>query len=356
MKTLIIPCGGKSSRFPGVKPKWMLTHPDGDLMIQKVIEACPLSDYDKLVITIIKKHDQQYDAKLLLTQAINVLKSKMFVPEFEICVLEDFTKSASETVYLTVKKLAISGQITVKDSDCLVAYNSHAVMGNFIVSVSLSDFSKISNILGKSFLKINSQGIIQDIVEKNVVSDYICVGVYSFDDSSTFCNAYEYLTKMGFQGELYLSYVVSYLISRGVLFFANPAINYIDWGTIDEWKLEQKKYRTYFIDFDGVLIKNSGRYGTFNWDTNADLLLNNCQRVRELQQKGAQIVITTARPEQYRSKVLQLLSSVDIYPYALIMGLNHAQRIIVNDFASTNPYPSCLAVSLPRNGDLKNYL
>jgi len=29
MSTLIVPCGGKSSRYPGMKPKWLLTHPDG---------------------------------------------------------------------------------------------------------------------------------------------------------------------------------------------------------------------------------------------------------------------------------------------------------------------------------------
>jgi hypothetical protein len=27
MKNLIIPMAGKSSRFPNMKPKWMLTHP-----------------------------------------------------------------------------------------------------------------------------------------------------------------------------------------------------------------------------------------------------------------------------------------------------------------------------------------
>ena len=26
MNTLIIPCAGKSNRFPNMKPKWLLTH------------------------------------------------------------------------------------------------------------------------------------------------------------------------------------------------------------------------------------------------------------------------------------------------------------------------------------------
>ena len=36
--TLIIPAAGKSSRYPNMKPKWLLSHPTGKLMIEKVLE------------------------------------------------------------------------------------------------------------------------------------------------------------------------------------------------------------------------------------------------------------------------------------------------------------------------------
>jgi hypothetical protein len=40
----------------------------------------------------------------------------------------------------------------------------------------------------------------------------------------------------------------------------------------------------------------------------------------------------------------------------IIMGLPHCQRIVINDFANSNPYPSCTAINLPRNLDkLKEY-
>ena len=35
MKTLILPVPGRSSRFPGMRPKWLLTMPDGKLMLEK---------------------------------------------------------------------------------------------------------------------------------------------------------------------------------------------------------------------------------------------------------------------------------------------------------------------------------
>ena len=50
MNTLIIPCAGKSSRFPNMKPKYMLTHPDGKLMIEKAMENINLEVFNRVII------------------------------------------------------------------------------------------------------------------------------------------------------------------------------------------------------------------------------------------------------------------------------------------------------------------
>ena len=31
------------------------------------------------------------------------------------------------------------------------------------------------------------------------------------------------------------------------------------------------------------------------------------------------------------------------------------QRVIINDYADTNPYPSCSSISIERNGSLKSF-
>lgn len=52
MKNLIIPMGGKSSRFPNLRPKWMLTHPmSGDLMCVESIKGLNLYFFDKIYFT-----------------------------------------------------------------------------------------------------------------------------------------------------------------------------------------------------------------------------------------------------------------------------------------------------------------
>lgn len=351
MNTLIIPCAGKSNRFPNMKPKYLLTHPDGELMIQKAMKGLNLEIFDRIIITIVKPHDEQYESGLILSQVFK--KDK----KIEICILDDFTKSASETVYLTLEKMAVFGAFVIKDSDNLVKIKLPEKIQNSISSYDLHKHPNISNIPGKSFLIINNQNIINDIIEKRVVSNMICLGVYAFEDVELFKKAYLELQTKNISGELYISHVISYILSqKHTTFTAVEADNYEDWGTLVEWEEVQHNYRTYFVDVDGVLIKNCGKYGSINWSNNKELLKDNINIIKTLQNKGAQIVITTSRTEEYRKDLENILQENEIKPYAILMGLNHAARVIINDFATTNPYPSGIAITIPRNSSIKEYV
>lgn len=354
MTTLIIPCGGKSSRFPNMKPKWMLTHPDGKLMLQKAVEEIDLTKFTRFVITLIKQHDQQYDAALIVKQAFKYLEAVTSTPNIEICILDGFTSSASETIYRTLKQMNIQGSFVVKDSDNYVSFDLGD--GNFIVGCGIDEFN-LTNLQGKSYLSVDTPtNTIQRIVEKQIVSSTVCLGVYGFSSSKIFINAYEQLVDKYTQKEMYVSAVVDFLIAAGFKFKYCHARDYNDWGTLVEWKKEQERFTTIFTDFDGVLIKNSGKLGKLNWDNNDQMLEDNCKRLLELQKQGAQIVVTTARSEEYRETIMQLLNKRGIVPHAIVTGLNHAPRILINDFAPTNPYPSAKAINLKRNGDLKDYI
>ena len=349
MNTLIIPCAGKSSRFPNMKPKWMLTHPDGDLMIKKSLRGINTEIFDRIIVTIVKPHDEQYDASLVLKQEFN--------DKIEICILDDFTSCAAETIYLTIKKMNITGAIVIKDSDNFVQAELPSLINNMVVGYDLKKHPDVSNIPGKSFLLINKQNIVDDIIEKNIVSNIICLGIYCFKDVSSFICGYTNILNNKIKGEIYISHVISYLLStRKFIFTFYEASYYEDWGTIKEWEKVQKRFRTYFVDFDGVLIKNSGKHGRINWDNNSELIIENIKTLKNLQDLGAQIVITSARPEKYRLFIQKVCCDNGVFPYAIILGLNHSTRVLINDFAKTNPYPSAMSFSIPRNCLLTDYL
>ena len=46
--------------------------------------------------------------------------------------------------------------------------------------------------------------------------------------------------------------------------------------------------------------------------------------------------------------ILDIVSPIVKYK-TIITDLMHSKRILVNDFAETNPYPSSIAVNIPRN-------
>lgn len=353
MNTLIVPCAGRSSRFPNTKPKFLLTHPDGKLMIEHAIEGIDINKFDQIVITIVKEHDEKYDVSVILKQAFNEYFNRGVM---QICILEHFTRSASETIYQTVRKLNISGQIIIKDCDNYVKVKIPEQPTNFCVGIEINKY-EISNISAKSFLYLNEQNLIKDIIEKKVVSDIICVGVYSFKDVRDFISGYTLLIDKGIKSELFISHIISYIINeQNYCFECIYAEDYDDWGTVKEWTKIQDKMKTYFVDVDGVILKNSGKYGVVNWSNNHEKLEMNVKKIVELQNNGAQIVITTSRTEEYRKDLERMLNDAGIYPHTIVMGLNHSARVLINDFAPTNQYPSGTAISIPRNGDLSQYI
>lgn len=351
MNTLIIPCAGKSNRFPNMKPKWMLTHPDGELMIEKALKGLNTESFDRIIITIVKPHDEKYEAGLILSQ---VFKNNS---KIEICLLDDFTSSASETVYLTLEKMNVQGTFVIKDSDNCVKVNIPTPIKNSIVGYDLHKHPNVNNIPGKSFLLINEHNIIQDIIEKQVVSNIICLGVYVFNNAELFKKTYKELITKQVKGEMFISHVISYILGKNQgIFEYIEAEGYDDWGTLVEWKEVQKNYRTYFCDVDGVLMKNCGKYGSRNWYNNKEIIPENMEIIKQLQSKGAQIVITTSRTEEFRNDLEIILKENGIKPYAILMGMNHAARVVINDFAPTNPYPSGIAITLPRNSLIGEYV
>ena len=354
--TLIIPAAGKSTRFPNMKPKWLLTHPNGKLMVEMVLNGI-LKDnsFSRIIITITEEHANKYEAKLILKQMLEINKI-----EAEVLVLEDFTQSASETIKETIIRKNVNGSFVIKDSDNYI--ECKLPQGNFIVGANLNTKKfEISNIPEKSFIVYaKNSGIVNDIIEKNIVSDTVSLGIYGGDDIKLFLTSIDKLestSKRQEHGEIYISHVISYMIGMNDELYHYKEVDiYEDWGTLEDWKKVQNKNRTYFVDIDGVIMKNSGKYGSVNWSNNLEELSDNLKSIKNISDKGAQIFFVTARGKNDISIVINVLNKYKIKYEAIITNCHHSSRILINDFCNTNPYPSSSAINLPRNGKLDEYL
>lgn len=350
--TLIIPAAGKSSRFPGTRPKWMLTHPTGCMMLNASIKQFSLRNVEKIVVTVLEEHLKEnkiseQDIKKSFTDS----GIKTFV---EILSLKNETKSQPETVYKTIKELSISGPCFIKDSDNTFRYEPSTKNEVVFHDLNKCGLIKAHN---KSYASIDQNMIIDGIVEKKIVSPYFCVGGYSFKSSEDFCKTYE---KLSDKKNLFVSHIIFDQILSGAVFKGGEIVDpltFEDWGTLEDWNRYKASYSTLFLDLDGVLVKNSGRYVGKKWGSTPPIE-ENVNFLNELYKRGrTKIIITTSRSSECKKETEQQLSNFQIPYDQIVYDLPHAKRIVINDYAKSNSYRSCDSINLKRNSsDLDEYL
>ncbi len=354
MTTLIVPCAGRSTRFPDMRPKWLLTHPDGKLMVDKALEGCGIERFERVVFVVTKAHDDEFEATLILKQAF----TERLGERLHIVILPEFTSGQAETVSQAITAAKITGPLLIKDSDNYLAWDDGNDVLNFVVVGNLARLRDTTNVAAKSYAVLDKNGIVQDIVEKRIISSTFCAGAYQFASAEAFQKAFtDMSSNAGLEKETYVSHVIAWMMAReGQIFRGYEATSYEDWGTLREWRAKQKRFSTLFCDLDGVLVKNVGRYGTRRWENSLEPIPENLQALKTAYTNGAQIIIVTARSEDFHLRITALLKEYGIDAHAIITGCNHSHRVLINDYAPTNSYPSCSAVSVPRDNLIAPFL
>jgi len=338
---IIFPCAGLSSRFPGTRPKFLLTDYSGKLMI----ERSSMSVHGKKHIVILKDHVEQYDAE-------NILRD-CFGDSVNIIILDNPTNGPAETVYQALKTIDVSNSFIVKDCDSFFSFQSEE--GNIVYTSKLSSNPHLNKVAQLSYVVCNDQGVISSIIEKNVISDTFCVGGYQFSSKESYLNAFEAIKTNS--KELYISTIIEYLISNNSIFVKKDVTDYINVGTLEEW-LKFNDKPTILCDIDGVLVKNQSAYGSKSYEREQYTpLIENLRILHEKLNQGAKIIFVTARPSRYKRVTRKMLNELGFSKCDLIMDIHHSKRIIINDFTHSNPYPSAVAVNLKRDtNSLKYYL
>ncbi|CAK0755454.1 conserved hypothetical protein [Gammaproteobacteria bacterium] len=345
MKNLIIPMAGKSSRFPDMRPKWMLTHPmTNRFMGIESILGFNLEFFDNIYYVCLSDHEKQYN---FLNGFLLELEELGLKDKVKILFLEGQTRSQSETVYNAIQIGGIEGFIFIKDSDGYYECNIKDEK-NQVAFFNLNDMDDI-NARTKSYIEFDINGLITNIVEKKVISSTFSVGGYGFQNAKEFCKTYQIFKNT--EEECYISNIIFEMILSGYCFYGLKIKNFKDWGTVDAWNKYKSQYRCLFIDIDGTLVSNSSVHFPPYIGT-GDPLNTNISFLRSLYNSGkAKIILTTSRPERLRELTISEMIKYNMPYDTLIMNLPHCKRVVINDFAKSNPYPSCEAINLPRNFD-----
>jgi len=340
--TIVLPIAGRSSRFPGMRPKWMLSAPTGELMLQKSLESVSNWRDCRVVIGALEEHLDGQGGLTALTRA--------FGNSIEIVRFADVTRGPAETVEQIIRRASITGPVFVKDCDSWFSVDDD-LFRDCVCYADLRKYPDVRNIPGKSFLHLNENELLLGIIEKNVSSNYISVGGYGFHDARIFLDAFAGLQQADCAGEQFVSHVILEAIRAGAVFSGVEAEGYVDVGTIEAWNNYRNDQALYVVDVDGVLLRNAGQFTAPFWDDPDVAIFSNVETLKKMIAKGAQVILVTARPERYRAKTEKALSDVGLTWHAAVFGVNHASRTLINDFAKSNPYPSARAVNLPRNSE-----
>ena len=335
---VIVPAAGLSTRFPGMKPKYLLYDYKHELMIGNAIRPYLNQDI-KVTIGILKQHDEQYNSTEFLRYE--------FGDSINIVVLNEPTKGPADTVYQILSNMDITFDSPILIKDCDSFFQHDDVGDNYICVSKIYEHEVLKKLSSKSFVVCNEQGIIKDIVEKSVVSDTFCVGGYKFESAKLFMDTFEKLSQ---NGELFVSDVIEHCINKGTIFTEKKVTNYFDVGTSQDW-FEYNDKPVIFCDIDGTIVKCQSRVGENNYNSPVTPLENNVKRLLELQEKGAQFIFTTARDNQYTAQTRDMLYSLGFKSFNLICGLLNSRRILINDYNVSNPYPRAEAINLKRDSD-----
>jgi len=338
--TLLMPCAGRSSRYPGTRPKWMLTTPEGQLMVERAAESVSSAQVSRLVLGILQRHEDEFGGSEAIRRA--------FGNSVDIVVLDQDTKGPADTVRLMIERAQVTGPIAIKDADSF--FTTTDLPGGSGISIcDLRQHLDISRVGAKSFVLINEQNIITDIVEKEVCSNYISAGLYFFSATDIFLSCFNAISAKFEYKEIFVSHVISEAISSGEIFHPHIVSGLIDVGTLADWREYTQSRSVYFIDLDGVVFVNHSKYFSPFWDEEDQPIPENVATLLDIQKRGGQFIFATSRPEMYRAKTQSSLEKLGLRIHALVMGCQHGKRYLLNDFARSNPYPSAIAVNLPRN-------
>jgi hypothetical protein len=332
---IIMPAAGLSTRFPNMRPKYILADFQGKYMFERSLES--FIGKHNITIGILKEHNDQYNTA-------EYIKNE-YGDSIQVIILENRTTGPADTVYQILKQAELTTEeFLIKDCDSFFDHDYQE--GNYVCVSNIRDHEILKRLASKSFIVANDQGIITSIIEKQVVSDKFCVGGYKFESADMFMSAFEKL-KDAHVKEIFVSHIIEECLNNGAIFKESTVRNYVDVGTAEEW-FEYNDKAVIFCDIDGTIIKAQSRLEIGQPPV---VLEQNIKRIKELIANGGQIIFTTARHSNTHTTTEQMLTDLGFVDFKLISGLSNTKRVLINDYNEANPYPRAVAINIKRNHD-----
>lgn len=293
---IIIPLGGIGERFKKEnynEPKPLIKI-FGKSMIFHVIDNLKLNSNDNLIII--------YNKKFNKFNFNNILKTKY--PNIILVELNKQTEGAAETILIGLNSIDIKmldNKNILLDCDTFYKTDILSIYRNQ-KNNAVFCFKDTQSKPIYSYIKFDSKNIINEIKEKNKISDYANTGCYCFENGHILKKYCENILSNNIRqnNEFYTSGVINAMINNNHIFEAN-IINYEDVicvGTPFQLKiycsdvtnnLEKKRF---CFDLDNTLVTSPEIANDY---TTVKPITKNIEILKFLKLLGHTIIINTAR-------------------------------------------------------------
>jgi dTDP-glucose pyrophosphorylase len=209
---ILIPMAGEGSRFQkeGYTFPKPLIDVRGKPMIQCVVENLNFQKDNEYIFLVRKQHLEMYDGIKNLLQSISNNK-------FKIVQVDALTEGAACTALLAKEFINNNEDLLIANSDQIIDYSKE----NFI---NLKNHSSVDGIVFTfnalhpkwSFAKVDDNGFVTKIAEKNPISNIATCGIYWYRKGSNFVDAAEemILKNIRTNNEFYIAPVYNQLIEK----------------------------------------------------------------------------------------------------------------------------------------------
>lgn len=237
---VVIPMAGNGSRFVQAgytfpKPLIPINSMNGRPMIQVAVENINVNA--KFIYIVKKEHYEKYNLKTLLN---------LITPNCEIIQVDSTTEGAACTVLLAEKFINNDSQLFIANSDQFVEWNSNEFfysMQTDSVDAGLATFE--STHPKWSFAKLNEDGFVSEVAEKNPISNNASVGFYWFRNGKDFVSAAKkmILQNKRVNNEFYVCPVLNELIEENKKVKVFPIKKMWSLGTPEDLSYFEESYQ-----------------------------------------------------------------------------------------------------------------
>ena len=175
---VLIPMAGAGSRFEQAGytfPKPMIDV-NGKPMIQVVVDSLNIDA--KYIYVVQKKHYEKYNLNHFL---------RLITPNCEIVQIDEMTEGAACTTLLAKKYIDNDEPLLIANSDQYIEWDSNEFMYSMVADDIDGGILTFTASHPKwSFAKLNKEGFVEQVAEKNPISNIATVGIYFYSKGSDY--------------------------------------------------------------------------------------------------------------------------------------------------------------------------